>query len=546
MRAETEPKDDLSIGPSRLKPSEYKNQRPILASNLPFCFKGATPPRPCPAHPPSLVAAVLKRFGCKTPDFDRAMMLRFRRFVGLWLRHNVKPLDPIEIPSFDEWLGSTCYSAGRKAQLENLWNSAHRSLSKKKAHSVKSFVKDETYPLYKLLRLINSRSDEAKCYFGPVVAAVSAKLFSLDWFIKQIPVSERPKALRDKLISTMGPDNDDFIFTDYTAFEAHFIEPIMKVTSYQLFSHMLRNAGFRSQWMNMYRYSVMGRNKVQFKNLGVGINATRMSGEMDTSLSNGFANLMFFLFLVRENGGVATGFVEGDDGIFRVTPASACPTKEQFERLGLTIKIGHTKHLAEASFCGQVYSMDDLVVVADPLETLTRVGWTNKRYVHCNYTTRLGLLRARAYSLVHQYNGAPMLAALGYRLLELTRGTKIRRSIVETEDEWHRRRLVAALSVGIPPPKQVGAATRALVEKLYGVSVQQQIDFEQKCSVLELGMHGLEGLPVPGDWVHYFKTYSTYSPDPNPIWLDRSETRLLRDLSAYQNTERFLRSLNGG
>jgi len=535
-------KKDLVIGRTRTKMIDQRNHRPVLATNLPFCFTGATPPRPDPSHVPSVVGGIGKRFGYGTPKLNRALKRRFGRFVSSWLKHNFNPLTTADIPSFEEWLQNTPYSASRKEELRKVWEKFLADGANTSTFgNVKSFIKDETYPEYKYPRIINSRIDAAKCYFGPAVQAVSDVLFKRSEFIKTVPVPERPAVIRDTLLDSGLCE--DYVFTDYTAFEAHFIPEVMELTQFLLFKHALSASPEHKNWLRVYMNTMGGCNNLQFKHLSAKIMGTRMSGEMDTSLSNGFANLMLFLFCAKIKGATSVkGFVEGDDGLFRVSPASAAPTAEDFAELGFTIKIEHTRHLSEASFCGQVYDMTDLIVVTDPKEVLARLGWTNKRYVRANNSTRMQLLRARAYSLVYQYNGCPLLAVLGRRLLELTEGVTIGDKVYQNLDQWERAKLVAATSVKLPAPIEPGNNTRQLVHRLYGLDIPEQLDLERRFSTIDLGMHPMP-VDCPEPWIDYYDRYSVGYYNDDPCWLLKDETWFLNVLSQFPNCRRFVESL---
>lgn len=535
-----EVKSKMKLSKSRLKSWEYNNFRTCLSVSLPICFRGATPPRPDPSHPPSVVGGIFKRFGYKPPKIDRRTIRRFRRFVKGWLKHNLVPLTPDEIPSFDEWIASTPYSEARKVELTKVWNNYVADPSSANFSRVKSFIKDETYPEWKYPRLINSRIDAAKCYFGPQVQAVSDRLFSLSWFIKTVPVPDRPVVIRDELLATTS--DEDYVFTDYTAFEAHFTAEVMSVTQCELFKYMIPD----KEWVDLYCRTMSGENHLTFKHLSVSLQATRMSGEMDTSLSNGFSNLMLFLFTARERGARdVRGFVEGDDGLFRVTPSSAAPTLEDFSRLGFTIKIGHTKNLSEASFCGQVYDMSDLIVVTDIKEALLRFGWTNKKYVKANANTLMQLLRAKGYSLVYQYNGCPVLYELGRRILDLTDGLLIEERIYQGMDQWERAKLRMATAARLPERKEIGIATRRLVERLYGVSVEQQLALEAEFSRIEFGLYEQPFSEVHESWTEYFRRYSLDHWVADPCWLVRDESEYMSKLSKYECSHAFVSSLGG-
>lgn len=543
-----EAKDDLKITESRLRKWEYDMKRTCLSVNLPLCFTGATPPRPDPGHPPSVVRGVIGRFGYKPPAFDRKFLRGFRRFVRGWLRKNMTRLTEDQIPDFEQWLEETPYTQGRKDELSREWDKLSEACDFSKFDTVKSFIKDETYPTFKNPRIINSRVDAAKCFFGPAVAAVSDALFSRPEFIKTVPVPDRPVVIRDILLSS-GLDQD-YIFTDYTAFEAHFIKEIMYVTQGELFKYMLPDdySVLGRNWFQIYMRTVSGKNRLIFKNFDATLEAVRMSGEMDTSLSNGFSNLMLFLYATREKGlelGVepsVVGFVEGDDGLFRVSPASCAPTADDFARLGFTIKIGVTDTLSEASFCGQVYDMSDLIVVTDPIEVMLRVGWTNKRYTRANEYTRMYLLRAKGYSLVYQYNGCPLLSNLGRRILHLTEGVQIPERIFVNMDQWEAAKLRAAITADLPSQVEPGIATRNLVDKLYGISLEKQRELEDWIDGLELGFHR-NPFDVPPSWIEYFDRYSLDHLVEDPCWMLRDEGGLLKLLARYKCCTRFLKSL---
>lgn len=256
---------------------------------------------------------------------------------------------------------------------------------------------------------------------------------------------------------------------------------------------------------------------------------------------------MLFLFLAHENGATdVKGFVEGDDGLFKVTPPSAAPTKQQFADLGFTIKIGTTKNLSEASFCGQVYDMDDLIVVTDPMEVLARVGWTNKKYTQCSPKTSMELLRAKGFSLSYQYNGCPVLSVLGRRILKLTEEHVVSEKTLRNLDQWEREKM--RLAMRLPPVKNIGENTRALVEKLYGLSVADQLQMEKEFENIQLGLHVLPNLSVcPPQWVEYYERYSVPYRSRDPCWLVAPERNFLNKFTkAYPCVQKMVASLKVG
>jgi len=438
--------------------------------------------------------------------------------------------------TFEEWLDSTTYSDARKLELRSMWDDCGRTVSDRDLRKVKCFIKDETYPMYKFPRGIYSRCDKAKCLFGPLVATISKQIFGLKWFIKKVPVVDRPMAIYERLYKP----GRKYCYTDYTSFEAHFTADLQNDCENVMYRYMTsRLSGEHKNICDRFATCKGAIQTLIFKLFTLQLEAKRMSGEMDTSLANGFANLMFYLFCCYENKipeSEINGYFEGDDGL--VGHEGAFPTEQQFKDLGLTIKIGVTSNLTHASFCGQVYDVEDLAVVTDIKEAVCRFGWTNKQYVRAKPEVLLELLRAKGYSLAYQYGRCPILGALALKILELTAGVKVRRSIIDTLGHWEKEKLRGvdflkgdvAASCGI-----VGANTRALVETLYGISVTEQLRIETLISQMtDFGRLPFQFDVVPKDWEDYFWRHNVDDPNMEPVWLSRDASRMLDDLIKFQ------------
>jgi len=529
---------------THLRP-HLQSYRP-LSARLEMYYKGATPPRPDPGHLPSVLAGVSKRVAIETPKPSRKLRREFSRFVALWLRRNLRPLTADECLTFDQWLDETTYSTGRKEELRKVWNDCGGKPTKRMLSLAKCFVKDETYPEFKFPRGIYSRSDAAKCCFGPLVASVSKKVFALPWFIKYVPVRDRPMAIYD----TLYKPGSKYMFTDYTAFEAHFTKDLMSDCENQLFRYMTKNLPDLRKIADLMASCKTGINHLIFKLFNCKMQAGRLSGEMDTSLSNGFTNLMLYLFASYQVGcpeEKIKGFVEGDDGLFRND--GPMPTEELFEELGMTIKIGIADKLEHASFCGQVYDVEDKTVVTDIQEQVCRLGWTNKKYVRAKVPVLRELLRARGYSLVYQYGACPILGKLGSKILELTSNIEIRESIIDNMDLWEKNRLKEAMANWKNEVKDPGVNTRILVEQLYNISVSEQIDIETKIeSMTELGPLPFQFREVHSDWLNYHEKYSSSELELPPDWIPSQDKKLIGSL--FENkavtVTQYQRLLRGG
>jgi hypothetical protein len=471
--------------------------------------------------------------GYKPGPINRKSKREFKRFVELWLKRNIVPLTDDKVPTFEEWLESTDYTESRKKELTRVWDGAGRKCRRSKLQKVKSFIKDETYPEPKYPRLINSRVDEAKCNFGPICKAASDVVFSLPMFIKNTPVADRPMAIRNKIFK----DGGKFQSTDYTSYEAHFTKERIELTTGLLFRYLFKkcSAGIRLSVDEMLR-ALTGKNKIASKFVSFVINATRCSGEMDTSLSNGFANAMTIEYLAWKCGGNVSYFVEGDDGLMRWGD-SRRPTQQDYVDLGLNIKIQESSELSHLSFCGMVYDIEEQIVVTDVREVLCRLGWTNKQYVNASTKTKMQLLKARAYSLAYQYNGCPVLSRLGRKLIELTKKCEISPKIISNWNSYQRGILVTAIDK-LPEERLPGPRTRQLISDLYGLTEREQLHLESWVDNLTL-KHYQVPFEVPEIWRTYYARYSSELHDENPVWLQKRRTNYINYISGFSNISSF-------
>jgi len=241
-----------------------------------------------------------------------------------------------------------------------------------------------------------------------------------------------------------------------------------------------------------------------------------MSGEMNTSLGNGFANLMAFLFLCEERElPEPEGYVEGDDGVFAVMGDP--PTAQDAADLGFKLKIDVYDNVNEASFCGVIVDDVDLCIITNPIEELVTFGWISRKYILASNKKLRGLLRCKALSLIYSYPGCPILWALGSIMLTLTEGTRI---VVPEDCMWHRDKMIEAIreyTHGRCPIKIPGKNTRLLMEKKFNVTVEDQIKIENHL----LSMTSVSPINFPPldqyfkrSWRVYYDHY-VYEPDLN-------------------------------
>jgi hypothetical protein len=486
-------------------------RRPPVQVSLGPIIDGVALPHVDPHDPTTSQAGTRKRAAIKMPKPDKDMLVRLAEHCRKFNRDHLTPLSVETDTTVEHWLTLTNYTRSRQQELQRKWN-AVKDARNWESHwtFVKSFIKDETYVEYKHARAINSRTDEFKCLMGPIFKAIEKELFSLPYFIKKIPIRDRPKYIHDMLFKPGAK----YMATDYTAFESTFTSEIMTNCEFELYDYMTQFLPDRDKFM--FGLDVIrGRNVCQFKSFDVEIEATRMSGEMNTSLGNGYSNLMFLLFLMKENGVSeedVRAVIEGDDCL---CSAPSFPTAEQFRMLGANIKIEMHDDLSTASFCGLVFDEQELFNVTNPLEVLATLPWTSNKYLGSSSNTKKKLLRCKALSMAHQYPGCPIVQSMAKCFLRLTSGIDVTHYVTQNGNisGWERDQLLEMLKFGVknltfPEP---GFRTRQLVSKLYGIEIHEQryIEelFDQKEDLGPIFSPFLVQL-MPSVWREYYQKYS--------------------------------------
>lgn len=492
-----------------------KDRFPVRVS-LGCNVKGVAQPVPDPSDPQTVLAGSLKRFACEPPKCDDEKLSRFGAFVDKWIHDNLRPLPCDADVSFETWIVNRPYPECRINELFMLWKKYGGRLVDIVA-IVKSFLKDESYDIqpgateYKHGRAINSRHDLFKITVGPYFSAIENVLYELPQFIKHVPVSDRGNYIYNYIYS---PDATYFE-TDYETFESLFRKKLMMLCEMKLYKFMLQDLPSGLLVYKLIERVLTGKNKCFFRGFRLDLLATRMSGEMNTSLGNGFSNLMFMLFLCSEKGcSDVRMVVEGDDGLGRVT--GEMPTTEDFASLGLRVKLLKHRRLSTAGFCGLIFDETDKIVVTDPYDVLANFGWTTRRYLNSKDSVHKALLRCKALSMAHQYPGCPILTSLAQYALRVTAGVDVRRVLNRRVlNTWEREQLVAAVAsrnhnLRVTPPLN----TRFLVENAYGIKVEDQISTEKYLdelnviTELQLPPSVVAGFQSRKIWVDYYDRYS--------------------------------------
>lgn len=401
-----------------------------------------------------------------------------------WCKANLHPVDPLD---FEDWLAGTSYNNSRKDSLrETKVGMRGQPPTRRQCQHIDSFVKQEAYDELKEARWINSRSDAFKVYSGPAFKAIEEEVYKNPWFIKHVPIPDRPK-----LISMLRKAGLFYFENDYKAYESHFIAIVMAACELVLYRYMLQR---HPALADIICDTLRGTNKLRTRaGVKVDLEARRMSGDMCTSLGNGFTNLMIVLYIAYLKGGHVSGFVEGDDGLF----ASTVPlTAEDFAALGFTVEINQLSDPCDGHFCGMTVT-DKGEIIKRHQKVFETFAWS-ERYHECGPKLQLRLLRSKALSLAYELPHCPILGQLAQVALSVTRGVKQK----FIPDGYHiRPRDEAGVPVFAP-----SETARLKYEQLFGVSIETQLLAEQY--IRDMDMESLSRLlPASADSQWYTERY---------------------------------------
>jgi len=433
--------------------------------------------------------------------------------------YEFRRLPPDFDTSVDTWLEGTSYTQADKDKFKK--ELEIRSNLIKADFACKCFIKAETYPEFKYPRPIKSRTDRFKCRVGPIFQGINDCLFeNLKYFIKKIPVADRPKVLKE-----LFGDESKIDCTDFSSFEAHFIDIMMFAIEFPLYAWITQDLHEGADFMNSIE-NLLRINKCKFIDFIIW-SMSRASGEMNTSSGNGYSNETLFSYVARVKGALSTKQqFEGDDGIVAAKPTASLPSSGDYEDLGWTCKLISTNDFSEASFCGIVSDRNDLINVCDVRAYVADFGWTRNQYCWANDKTLRALIRAKGYSAIYQYPGCPIIDALGHYALRITNQEEVQRKMMkmylkgQLADSRYKNQkfqlIIEAMKNGIPPRKNTPPDTRLLVEKLFGVSVAKQLEVEAYLDGLNERKTLDIDIPVPEAWTFNSDQYVNNYPEPAP------------------------------
>jgi len=487
----------------KILPRPGLNSNPIYQLNL----LNLTPDVPWVTNSHSsnnLYLGFRKRISSSRPRIHILKLHALENFVLNFLEENIKPIEKLEDDFellFNIWLNENqSYSPARKLQLRKLFAKmlASGNIWKltEKDYACKSFIKREMYEIAKFLRLINSRTDRFKILVGPFIHHIEKILYNKFYkngsitsrfFVKGTNPRDMPQMIQ-KL-----KKYPYFLETDYSSFEGSFDPTYVDVVECALWRHIFKNNPHVLDTVMRCYYSVNTNNgaitykprteKLLSHYYTARVVGARMSGEMWTSLANGFSNLMNMLFIAHINGIKLDGFIEGDDGIFGMDSLNVAPI--DFQDLGFDIKMKIHTNLEDTDFCGNIFSLITNHALLPP-EQIVRLAWTHSSiYFHAKKPKLIELLRMKVMSTYVLGKYTPILGPLCSKIISFIGFGPM---LHEVSTRWWDALLDKYIEQEKFEPVTICPDDRILYQHRFGIDITTQLALEriiETCTTLE-------------------------------------------------------------
>lgn len=462
----------------------FNDLQPYGVNLGPTCF---TTPVAVKVNRENIQVAVATRLIPDIPLADLAIFRLLAAFVRSYFSYAVdkdglliyRPLPLLELDDdyIETWL-LKCdhYNENRKNQLRASWHTICDSsfVLDEKHFASKIFIKREFYEKYNCARCIVSRSDVFKVVVGYCISQIEERVYKDRHFVKGIDPRRLPSRLK-KLEKF-----DFFCETDYSKFESSFSLPYQEACEIQLWRHMLVNNPFLLNVILRSYYQIRGGKQVQRthfcrnQRFTLKLSGSRLSGEMWTSLGNGFSNLMNLLFLARQNKVHLKCFVEGDDGLFGCDSMKLQPS--MFRQLGFNIKMIYGNDLSHTAFCGNIFHPETENVLVCP-ENIPRLFWSCSAQYICRRTDVLEkLLRAKAMSMYCIGKKTPIVSFLAWRIIKTIGFGEM---LFDPNRRWWTRRLIDIIKTEKFTLPTISLLDRELYASKFGIPISDQLRLEQ-------------------------------------------------------------------
>lgn len=402
---------------------------------------------------------------------------KFYRFVKSKQSKLFGRLPYNEVNSIPEWIERTRYTASQKVELTRLFmehfpdvsndSSCPDTMRLRELLRILAFIKLEFYPTMKMFRAILGRNDLAKLMLGCLVKSIEDVVYQCKHFVKHVPWHERPNFVEDLFCAYSRCVNGDM-----TSFEAS-IKSRLAYVEYIVYKYVT------NKWVATLIYASLYKiNLIIFAWFCCIMEACRASGDVTTAIGNALVCMFVWLYVLEVLCRILTYALlcEGDDNLCSFE-SDIVPTADMFKQFGLICKIEYPEHYSKASFCGMIFPPNTGLILTDPLKVMLRFGWIEAKWSNASLQTILSLYRGKALCNIYQYGGCPVIDALSYAVLRVTR--KYTKRIRVQEKHHLNLDFVPADENRLPPRKEVLAESRLYIEELFGLDCETQVQYEK-------------------------------------------------------------------
>jgi len=495
-----------------MRVKQVVEQKSYVGRALDLNIHGLAPRVPNSKSTIGIYLGAVKRYLAKPPL--KVRIGDFKRFVRNLLHTCFTPLAYDTDLSYGTFREEGKWPEWRKVQLD----AAQAKLpfvSDRQVSRIKSFVKVEAFEEFKYPRIINARCDLAKVKFGPMIHAIEKEVYKDDWFAKHIPVADRPRVIQSRFGRWRN-----ILASDYTSFESLMDAQMMDCCETQLYRYMMKNVPGGRKLADDYVRMLTGINKPQSRYTSVKTVATRMSGEMSTSLGNGFTNVCAIVYILWNKMGrpkmayQGVGFwesfsllVEGDDALVGYNCED--PTVEEFAEVGLKAKIEKHHSVEDSRFCQLAYSKHDLEPLCNIKRTLAKTFYSLTAPRFARQSRLKPYMRGKGLCLAYEFPGCPIVRSVAKCLLRLTNGVvaKFERDKFNPPDE---KSALAMLD-----KHTIGFASRLLIEQEQKIPVAAQLVLEEQFDNCNTCGEMILDVPIitPDDYAFYLKNTEPLTDD---------------------------------
>jgi len=442
-----------------------------------------------PSDPLSVECGWRKRLMPTMPRPNLNKIRGIKKFVRDFVHKWYKPLPRQDRDkNFEEWLNSSNYNGQRKSEMRRAYDSVYKEhkVLTNKDYWAKCFIKSEFYESPKHCRWINSRSDRFKSVVGPIIHKTEKIIYNTringhKWFVKGEDITQLPRKIKRVL------KNKYKVETDFSSFESGFSPYFTDAVECELFRHMLKfnkpelDAVLKVYYQEtkmklagvMQNVLIPRLERLVSRNYVAKVTGLRLSGEMWTSLGNGFSNFMIFQYEAKLKGANLIGLVEGDDGIFSCSIQLI--QNAEIEQYGFRIKITYELEINKTCFCGNLFDQHEENLIIGP-EQISRLMWTcQRKYMNCSERVCKELLKCKAMSLYVQGKHTPVAGWLAFKTQQLLKKYKSR---YEGGNYWWDRTILELSKNEKFVEPKITMAARILYAVKFNIPISEQLEIE--------------------------------------------------------------------